>query len=88
MHMLLTKAVTIDPITLKDKVMGILLIVLTIVLVWVSIMSVMTHGKSGNTRRSWDVSAASILALLPAAIGISGIGIAIMIGGLKWIGFM
>jgi len=85
-HAMVAKAITINPTDLKAKILGIIFILISIGLAYISLMSIMENGRQGNTRGNWDVSMAVMVGLIPAAIGASGVGIAIMLGGLQWFG--
>lgn len=41
-------------------------------------------GRKGNTRKSWDIAAASLIGLIPIAIGAAGIALALGASLLGW----
>lgn len=87
MHILLAAAdPTFDPTKIIANVKYLLLACVGVVLIGISLQAAMDHGKRGNTKGAWNTTVATVICMIPAAIGIAGIAIALATGGLKAIG--
>lgn len=76
--------INFDPTDMTTNIRALLIGVLGVVFIWISVVTALGPGKSGNTRKSADVVFASMIALVPGAIGLAGIGLAIGAAIFNW----
>lgn len=58
-----------------SRARAIAIALLSLFLIFVSVVAVLGPGRKGNTRKSVDIGVSSFIALIPGAIGVLGIGV-------------
>lgn len=76
--------ITLDPTSVTTRVRAVVIGVIGVGLLIVSAAAVLGPGRKGNTRRSVDITVASIIALVPAVLGAAGIFLAFGAAVLGW----
>lgn len=58
--------------------------VIGLILLIVGAAAVIGPGRKGNTRKAWDITAASLVGLVPAVLGAAGVALAFGASFLGW----
>jgi hypothetical protein len=72
------------PNSTLNKARALLLLGISLVLIWITLAALAGHARKGNTRKIFDIVGATLLALIPGAIGIAGTGLAFAAAFLGW----
>jgi hypothetical protein len=83
-HRTAYQAATFTPDTTVNKVRAVMLLLISLLLIGATITSLIGPARAGRTRQVWDVVGATLVALIPAAIGIAGTGLAFAAAFLGW----
>lgn len=77
-------APTFDPSKSVANIRILLVAVLGLCLIMVTISAVFSHGRRGDNHRAIGVASASLLSLIPGAIGAAGLALAVGGAFLNW----
>jgi hypothetical protein len=77
-------AASISPARSLDVFRALALAVISFVLILITLGALWGPARQGNTRRVWDVISASLLAMIPGAIGVAGVGLTLGAAFLGW----
>jgi phosphoglycerol transferase MdoB-like AlkP superfamily enzyme len=77
-------AASFTPDTTVVKIRVFMLGLISLVLILITLSSLWGHARKGHTRQVWDVVGASLLALIPGALGVLGTGLAFAAAFLGW----
>lgn len=64
-----------DPSDSISRFRAVGIALLSLFLIFVSVVAVLGPGRKGNTRKSVDIGVSTLIALIPGAIGVLGVGL-------------
>lgn len=78
-------AVEFDPQKSLNILKGVVIGLLGLGLLVVSAAAIFGPARKGNTRKTWDITSAALVALIPGALGAAGIALAFGIAVWGWV---
>ncbi len=79
------QAIQVDPNQSVNIIRALVIGLLGLGFLVAGVAAVFGPGRKGNTRRSWDIASASLVALVPAVIGAGGIALALGMAVFGWV---
>lgn len=76
--------INFNPNDMATNIRALLIVILGLAGMYISLMALLGPGKQGNTRKTWDIVLASSMAMIPGALGLAGIGLALGAAIFNW----